>query len=100
MGIADGQWHSFGAARSATGSTLTANGRFAGERGSFGGGFRGFGGYGYRGFGYGWGGCWGCGWGFGWGLGWGFGWDPFWAWPPYGYGLWWGDYGYLYPYAY
>jgi hypothetical protein len=93
--IADGQFHSFGGARSAAPAALRSGVGRAGFAGA--GGWRG--GWGGR---WGWGGgCWGCGWGFG--LGWGLGWNPFWAWPPYGYSPWWSydsppDYIYPYPY--
>jgi hypothetical protein len=117
MGIADGQWHSFGSAHGAAGPAagpaarpaLAANARFGQNnfftrgRGFGGGGFGGWrGSWGYPGYGFGWG-CWGCGFGFGWDLGW----SPFWAVYPYPYwdSLWWGDpYDYypppsvLYPY--
>jgi hypothetical protein len=100
--IADGHWHSFGAARGAN-SLVAANvhpafgsvnhGGFAGNgffRGpAFRGGF-GRGGFGCCGFGF------GLGWG--WGPGWGW-WNPFWLWPSYWYSPWW--YGsspeYIYP---
>ena len=104
--IADGQWHSFGSAQGAAGSTQTSNPRSvesatlnrnglgfvnSGWRGGFG--FRG----GYRGFGWG---CCGWGLGWGWGFGWGWGWDPFWDWTPYWYNPWWWDYGYSPAYIY
>lgn len=113
MGMADGQWHSFGSTHGATGSALTGSTRFGGNTefahgGAWGGwggrgwgdwGGRGWGGWhggwGYPGYGFGWG-CWACGWGFG--FGWGIGWNPYWALYPYPYwdNLWWGD-PYYYP---
>ncbi len=108
MGIADGNWHAFGNARTATPS-LATNSRVNGIGplnrgiGPLRPEFRGIG-WGGRGWGGGWGwGCWGCGWGFG--FGWGY-WNPYWALYPYPYwgNPWWsGPYGYpppsyLYPY--
>jgi hypothetical protein len=96
--VADGQWHSFGAAHG--GGTLLASNARAASFNSFRGGFGGngfFRGPGFRaGFG-----CCGFGWGYGWGWGWGgWGWwNPFWAWPSYWYSPWWYDYSpqYIYP---
>lgn len=102
--IADGNFHSFGAAAGARGAaTLASSGRVAGNsfnHAGFIGGNGAWRGAGWRG-GWGWGGGWGCcGWGlgWGWGYGWGFGWSPFWAWPPYWYNPWLYDYSaYIYP---
>jgi hypothetical protein len=120
MAIADGQWHSFGSAHTATGLTLASNNHIAGNttfthggwggRGGWRGGWGGWrGGWGYPALGFGWG-CWGCGWGFGfgWGIGWAPYWGPYWALDPYPYwdSLWWADpyfYSppdYIYPYPY
>lgn len=100
--IADGQFHSFGGARSAAGSMVASINRPAfggfGTRSTFFGPWRG--GYGWRGGwgGWGWGGWGCCGWGFGWGGGWGWGWgfglgwDPFWYGPPYLYAPNWYDF--------
>jgi len=101
--IADGQWHSFGSARSAAGSALTSNARPV-QSATFNRGGLGFvnsgwrGGFGLRGGypGFGWG-C--CGWGLGWGWGFGWGWGPFWDWPPYWSDSWW-DYDYPPAYIY
>jgi hypothetical protein len=98
--IADGQWHSFGAARGAN-SLVAANLRpgfnsfnrgFGGNSFFRGPGFRGGFGCCAFGLGFGWG------WGWGWGSGWGWA-NPFWAWPSYWYNPWWYDYSpeYIYP---
>jgi hypothetical protein len=115
--VADGQWHSFGAARGTGGAlgthaaAATSVNHFVGSHAGFAGGNAAFrGGFGRDGFGFRGGffapgfrfGC--CGLGFGW-WGWGW-WDPFWAWPPYSYGGYWGSpwWGYdsspayIYPY--
>lgn len=98
--IADGQWHSFGAAHGAN-SLVAANvhtGFNSFHHATFvSTGFHGpafYGGYGCCAFGIGFG--WGWGWGSGWGWGWG---NPFWAWPSYWYNPWWYGYSpqYIYP---
>ena len=101
--IADGQWHSFGAPRSAgsdmatsvnhtavVSSTAWHGNHWNGWHGGWG--WHGHGGWGWPGWNWGWGCCgWGFGFGWGWGWGWGYGWGawgPFWAWPAYWYNPW------------
>jgi hypothetical protein len=116
--IADGHWHSFGAARTTprVNTHVVARASFANPAWGVGA-WHGWHGNIWHGHwahpAFGWG-CCGWGWGFGFGIsfgvgfGWGWGapWVPFWYWPPYTYAYspWWGysypppSYVNLYPY--